>query len=115
MYFPELAWHNIREFLYGKRPFGFWDWKSSISNVLKEIKYEYYPCYYWSSSEQCHYKDNGALDYKIYKILTYGPKQENWKMSIKPTKYIFKNKNYSEEFKRTLWWWNTRCPTIKNI
>lgn len=108
MYFPELAWHNIREFLYGKRPFGFWDWKSSIKDVLKNIKDEYYACYYWSSHQKHYYKDNGELDYNIYTIYTYSPLFLSKELSKKtiyyklPIKLIFKNKKYCEDFKTTL-------------
>ena len=103
MFFPDLPWHNIQEFIYGKRPFGFWNWKSLSHNVLNQIKNEYYPCYYWSSYVKHIYKEpSGMLDYNIYKISTYGPKQSNWITSIKHIKYIFKDTKYFEEFKRTL-------------
>lgn len=113
MYFPELPWHNILEFRYGKRPFGFWNWKSSAHNVLKQLKDEYYPHYYWNSNQKHIYKPPiyGMLDYTIYTIKAYGAKQSNWVTSIKPIKYIFKDEKYFEEFKRTLWWWNISDPT----
>lgn len=108
MFFTELVWHNILEFRYGKRPFGFWDWKNTVHNVLKQIKDEYYPKYYWSSHHRHIYdgSDSSVLDYTMYTVLTYGPQQSNWRTSIKPIKYIFKDKKYFEEFKRTLLWWN---------
>ena len=103
MYFPELPWHNILEFRHGKRPFGFWNWKSSAHNVLKQLKDEYYPHYYWASHiKHIYMRPSGMLDYNMYGISTYGPKQSNWISSVKPIKYIFKDKKYFEEFKRTL-------------
>ena len=103
MYFPELPWHNILEFRYGKRPFGFWNWKSSVHNVLKEIEEKYYPNYYWTSHiKHIYMRPSGMLDYNMYGISTYGPKESNWITSVKPIKYIFKDKKYFEEFKRTL-------------
>ena len=101
MYFPELAWHNIREFLYGKRPFGFWDWKSSVKDTLKQIKDNYYPCYYWSSHQKHYYKDNGESDYNIYTIYTYYPRFLSYD-SQGPVKLIFINKNYHYKFRTTL-------------
>ena len=112
MYFPELPWHNILEFRYGKRPFGFWNWKSSAHNVLKEIEDKYYPHYYCTSNHHHIYSQtSGMLDYTIYTVSTYGPKQSNWTTSVRPIKYVFKDKKYCDEFKRTLWWWNISHPT----
>ena len=113
MYFPDLTWHNILEFRYGKRPFGFWNWKSSSHNFLKEIEDKYYPNYYWASHQRHIYKpiNYGTYDYTIYTVSAYGPTQSNWEHSVKPIKYIFKDKKYYEEFKKTLWWVNINHPT----
>ena len=106
MFFTGLVWHNILEFRYGKRPFGFWNWKSTIHNALKQIKYEYYPKYYYCSHHRHIYaQPSGMLDYTIYSVSTYGPNRKNWMTSVKPIKYIFKDKKYFLEFKQTLAKW----------
>ena len=104
MYFTELVWHNILEFRHGKRPFGFWNWKSyGYYNVLKEIEEKYYPHYYWTSHiKHIYMRPSGMLDYNIYTISTYGPNKSNWLTSTKPIKCIFKDRKYFGEFKRTL-------------
>ena len=96
MYFSELIWHTILEFRHGERPFGFWDWKSSVHNVLKQLENEYYPCYYWASHQRHCYDTSGMLDYTIYTISTYG--QSNWITEAKPIKYTIKDKKYCDEF-----------------
>jgi len=106
MYFTDLVWHNILEYRYGKRPFGFWNWKSSVHNVLKEIEEKYYPCYYWASTYIHIYGIDGTLDYVIYGVFTYGPDQKNWLTSVKPINNVFKDKKYFLEFKQTLRKWN---------
>ena len=101
-YFTELVWHNIREFLYGARPFGFFRWKSFVYKALKDIKINHYPYYYWSGVTIHIYGKNGMIDYNIYKVLTFSQYCKN---SITPAKLvnnIFIDKKYKDEFSKTL-------------
>jgi hypothetical protein len=110
MYFTDLICHKILEFRYGERPFGFWNWKRSINNTLKKIKDEFYPCYYWASYHGHPPYPGRKLDYNIYKIYTYRLKQKPKNRFVSSCKtyinniqiYIFKDKNYFEEFKKSL-------------
>tara|TARA_B100000795_G_C22757926_1_gene422315 strand:+ start:1117 stop:1452 length:336 start_codon:yes stop_codon:yes gene_type:complete len=105
MYFPGLVWHNILEFRHGERPFGFWNWKSSVNNVLKQIKKEYYPCYYWASYTKHSFNQYSGKIECIYRISTYGQNQWEPVQTFKKGKhisYIFKDRKYFKEFTRTL-------------
>ena len=101
MYFTELVWHNILEFRYGKRPFGFWKWKSSIHKALKNIDKKH-QLYYWSSTKIYIYDKTGMLDFCIHKIKTYDFNPRKRMYHVNPTENIFIDKKYRDEFSKTL-------------
>jgi len=101
MYFTELVWHNILEFRYGKRPFGFWKWKSLIYKALKNIDKKHQR-HYWSSTNIYIYDKTGMLDFCIYKIKTYDFDSIKRIHHVNPTENIFIDKKYRDEFSKTL-------------
>jgi hypothetical protein len=100
MYFTELVWHNILEFRYGKRPFGFWKWKSHIHKSLTYIKSK--KQYYSSSTTKYVYGENGMLDFCIFKIQVYDFWDVNYMKHIFPTQNLFIDKKHRNEFSKTL-------------
>lgn len=111
MYFTDLVWHNILEFRYGERPFGFWKWKSYIHQSLKYINSK--KQYYSSTAKKYIYDKNGMLDFCIYKVKVYDFWDINYMKNIFPTQNVFINKQHKNEFSKTLSFWCGRKFYIK--